>query len=772
MHLIFKNSTATKVSVTLMDGETPVARETGALDDPKKRGIVAKALKIPVEELFRAYVAWEAEDRPIEIQVEEDAPVEVYVRSISQSGRAGPMTFDAAVSQSPALDDLVMTWEGTEKLAALDVDWHREGSLDAVRLSSYMLRVRPQPEYWWITRGHGLRLVYHRDSLNADELAALAALSLSRLEPRFTYEIKRDTRYAPGEVFRTGQILDPSALSILSTKIDPSEEEVVDWLSAKGMTLGGRYPHSFCVIEPNDSAERDPVVVGDRGIYCHRCAGKVDRGFRSYSSLLGGSRAGLLQTCVCCFTHWSHAKYVVEHVTGLPESICRLLYRAALKLTHGDDPRIEKVFTSGVGLVRMERGWYWRGEPLYKNVAKLLAELPAFKTREEEKIGFNVALGVKGEHPVDLAPCGYVDLLPIWGCKIAYQHVDPPEPAIVIPSRTLASEYLEYLRPKYKPGNVEHAWKKLSECVPGVSRPLIELLIAAKGCSESQQGMPPFIFISGPSGAGKTSSTRIAGAIVDSAVTEAEWTPVRERLRQAIFMAKSRGSYCVLNEACKTGKAAGNTPVETLDFLLNLTPDSVGHQLYTGPVRLGTVPVTVWTDTVLPQEIREDTQLARRIVEAPLDRQVDWLDSLAACGANDPINLRKASEEIADACDVILSDVIDRFFSSPMNFRDIASQLGFVSLLESERAQVEGRLRAFYDAWVGEKPTDDKRFGVDTRVFQASHATPLALAWQELGEDEESRSRVCTSFDWQRIVGRPVKFVFRTKGQRIAVRFE
>src|SRR6266566_5313269 len=152
--------------------------------------------------------------------------------------------------------------------------------------------------------------------------------------------------------------------------------------------------------------------------------------------------------------------------------------------------------------------------------------------------------------------------------------------------------------------------------------------------------MPPMLFLSGPTGSAKSSTVVLAAAMCGDSNHSIIWSPNLDRVRGGLLEAKQSGSFATFNEILKDGTGAGQSLLQTMDFCLNLTEDSLSHKLYVGPVPLGALPVCVWTDTSVPAELKEQAQLARRLIHCHLPRQVDWSTGLRRSGVNKVENTR------------------------------------------------------------------------------------------------------------------------------------
>jgi hypothetical protein len=280
------------------------------------------------------------------------------------------------------------------------------------------------------------------------------------------------------------------------------------------------------------------------------------------------------------------------------------------------------------------------------------------------------------------------------------------------------------------------------------------------------------IYIDGPSRTGKSSLPQIAAAICGDWSTALRWQTSGERMRQEILKAKSNGTFGVFNEVQKEGSASGRSVVSTLDFILNLTPQSLAHELYVGPVPIGELPVLVFTDTYVGDELRRDYQLARRIVHVELSRQVTWNFRQET--------FRVQSPELAEACNAVLSDVIDTYFTYPQTFEDIATALGFGTFATSEVAS-EGwdALRRLFTAVCGAQGIEGSNGdairwrGRGWKVTSKGTTTTLGNAWDDVCDPGGLTSRRCSEVQWSRLLGvdGDVRCEIRSHGNRIAIRF-
>lgn len=577
---------AAVVYVVERNGQT-LARARCNVNMPKQVAALAEAAGVDAATVYR----WETalgRDR-VTHEVEEAVaqvagPVAVKLRGLRDTDDTAVvypgLAAALAVVERPV--EPLLYWRD-DRLAALDVDFHStplERRPTEADFRQRLGRFTPAARWSWLTHGRGFRLVFESSApYTAAELAAVASLSVADLYPAASFEVKQETRFPPGPVVENAAPLDLSPLSrVLSTADTTTDAQRDEWLAGRGLVRGERYPHDLCPIAPNERGKRDPVRVGDLGIYCNVCASETGRGFVSYAKLLGSYSSTVVGQCARGFAHWEHVRLVVESLLSLRGDVARLCYSAALKCLHGDDERVAAAFTAGRNFVRLDCCWSTlEGQVYTKEHRAILSELPACRAPSGKPNGASVERLMQ---PHDLRAFGYPAVVPLWGCRVWSEHLppmNPYEPTYVVYPRSLRPDHAEALRPRYVPkGRREmtevEAWCVLEEVFPGLPRNYVELLIAAKGCAEGQSGVPPQIFVTGPTGAGKTAASKIAAAICGDSTVDVVWTPNGERLRQLIADAKGSGSFVVLNEALKEGAAAGRDAKGTLDFLLGMTP--------------------------------------------------------------------------------------------------------------------------------------------------------------------------------------------------------
>lgn len=686
----------------------------------------------------------------------------------------------------------IIFWKSCDELAALDLDSAEGYEWTDEKLLS--LEGIPTPVASWITKDNGLRLIYiNQDPFTAEEIAAVAYLCLVQQTPYKSIEIKKDTRHPAyqtndgvcGPVYKRQQNFDPSHLRRWLRMFSATDAEAGAWLEEHGMILGGRYDHSKCPVDSGHISHGVPILVGDHGVQCFSCeargivAGSTKPGFFPYAYLCGTSSSSMVYKCMEAAVHWEHAKYIIESKLNIHGRYASLLYSAGLLLHSWPRELSRRVFDVGKNLIRMGDRWTNLNGETYKEVKPVLATLPACCTIKEGKFLQDKAKQTIFDQTHDLTQYGYPSVQPIYGIKIFGHYLEERILSAIIQTRVLSDESMVKFRPIYRQTNkemVNDAWFHLEKVFPRLNRNYIKLLIAAKGVIEGDVGMPPMIFVEGPTGSGKSISIHLAASICGDINTEPVWTSNMERLRQAIVDA--RGSFVTFNEPFKEAKRQTKESALALDFALNLTPDSVSHYMYTGPVRLGRMPVIIWTDTKLPDKIRQDAQLARRIICVSLFEELDWEDRLKSEGISHPKFFRVSSEANAEACNIIVSSVIDEFFQRVITFEDIAKKLGFNRIKHSMEAE-ESRsiLRLFFDA-VCNSPSESNGIfrlnGNGWKIIRREIESDLRNIWVEICDDDFVSSRRCTEVDWRRLLNAHDTVFFECRhqgGNKVAVRF-
>jgi len=604
--------------------------------------------------------------------------------------------------------DHVAEWGDAGALCCLDVDYHEHAPPARDWLETFVTtRLVPQPLAWHFSRGGGLHLFYvSAGAFTADELASVAALRFRSADPTAGLELKTVVR-GPGDEPVHHYATQDTAAGFVAWLGAPEYDESArdEWLESRGMECGKRYEHTRCPIDPGDGAERDPVIVMESGLFCFRCDGKGltlgsrRAGYVSWATLLGSPSAGELGGLVRNLVHWGQAKWVLTERYGLPDPFARLAYRAALKAYHeGRDTEglIGRVFDPVTdALARVNNLWLTIEESYAypKDITPILARLPVCLHVEDDKVKVDPAVVCELNQTKGIARYGYRDISVVHGYRLASRFLpdaDQTTVAVLNPDLRRVATARRY--PRYVPVSKRmpesEAWAVLETILPRLDRTYIRTLIASFGCAqETRLGLPPIMFISGVSAAGKTAMAQVAAGILGARVgNESKFDADESRFREAIRQGAQEGPVVVVNELLKdAGKGRNRLSTrEALDFVLTMTPYSASHQLYKGPVKMGRLPSLVLTETQCPEDLREETQLARRIRHHYVSgAKRDWKQTIAAAGLTNLNLIRGASDAVADACNSVLSGVVDECFALPATWDQIADGLGVKTIEDS-----------------------------------------------------------------------------------------
>lgn len=728
--------------------------------------LAAKALGVPKDLLVQAVDRFRRDNLEDRVMLTDKPAFECWVRGRREPAGCGERfdSVSAALAVPPAGDDAMVRWEGTTEWAVLDVD-----GAGGEWLFRECLLARPTAGFAWRSHHGGVHLLYRaRGGFEAGELAAAAALSVLAIYPAARCELKADTRHPRsrhpdgalgGDVEILQADLDLGRLAAAFDPRDAGSDEAAEWLAERDMEVGRRYEHDKCPRNPSsERLDTRPVEVRDEGVKCYRCEGTGQGGWWTWAQLVGGRSGSLLSVCVAQMTHWDHARHVVAGALGLEGSLAKAAYAAVLKLRHPEDARAVRAMWAGRDLARFDRSWVnLQGEAYHvmgKGIRAMLSELPAARRADDS---LDDAAVERLEQPTDLLRVGYPSLHPVWSVRIHGQHLADPDATslpVVVQCSYLASPLRASLRARYVPG-ADPDWAPIEALCPGLDRRAVELLIAAKGCAEAGVGMHPFVFLTGPTGSGKTTTVELAAGICGDQAAVVPWVDDRDRLRAAVRSAKEQGSYCCFDEVGKGQRALGRRGTRSLDFVLTMTADSVSHKLYTGPVRMGDPPVVVFADTAVPGDVKGDAQLARRLVHAPLVGRKDWKQQRVGLGL-DLSRLRLAG--LAPVCDSVLSSVIDRFFRRRLTFEAIAAELGFRTLERTDEAELEADvLRELFEACCAAQemaPSAQRMSARGWRRVEKGGHDRLSQAWDAVCDaDDFASSRPASAADWQQLCG-------------------
>jgi hypothetical protein len=599
----------------------------------------------------------------------------------------------------------VLEWSDPEQLCCLDVDYHESPPPDRPWLESVVTtRITPHPLAWHFSRGGGLHLFYSSTpSQSASDLASLAALRFRTLDPTAGLELKTVVR-GPGSE-RVYQLPVQDEAAGFTEWLGAPEYDTGlrdEWLESENMVCGGRYNHDKCPICPtaDPGKHRQPVAVSETGIFCFVCEGRGQAlgsrraGWGSWASILGAPSSGNLGSMIRRIAHWGHAKWILSSQYGLSEAFAKAAYRAALRAYHADRPTKDLVDTAfrndTEDLARANNQWVSLEQSYTypKDITPLLSGLPVCQWWDGEKVRVNPAAVCEMNQTKDHTTWGYPSINVVHGFRLAGVFCPDGGPTVAVQHSALRKARVApaYV-PRTKRMPTDEAWGVLETVFPRLDRTLVTVAMCAFACAqETQSGMLPMVFVSGSSGSAKTSTLRIAAGIYGARTHDVVHEPEPAKFRQNILLGATECPAVILNEILKDS-ARGRlrlTPTQALDPLLNLTEDSASWVSYRGPVRMGRLPAVFLTEPVCPMTLREESQLARRIRHHRVfGRKDEWKTTTAAVGLSNFHLVRLVSDSLNRACDAILSDTADAWFSTPKTWDVIADALGVKTIEDS-----------------------------------------------------------------------------------------
>lgn len=682
----------------------------------------------------------------------------------------------------------ILEWDSTRVLCCLDVDYHDvplEERPPVALLEDMIRRIVPKPLCWHPSHAGGAKLYYIASpGFTAEELACVASFSWSNLDCTATFDFgktsrhpgfprERDQRPAPCQADEIKYLYGSSDVTpvrrMLNSELE--YEEIQSLLDERGWFIGQYLDHSQCLINPSDTGKSN-VYIADTGVYCHSCSARGlgpnpnNPGFTHYGQLVRRVD-NKLSNMVKNFCHAEHATIVLENLyPQIPKKIALNIYKVMLKIVHTvDDPRINLAMKNGDGYVRSNGQWISTDglSNITQNLQTFVRSLPAVLIPStEDGFAINTAKYTSLCNTGDCEQHGYPNIEFLRGVQIFGHHLKYRNNVVYkrVITKSLRGNPPQYLsKTKRMP---EKQYNNLfTDEFPGLEMDYLKLLVAAKGVSEGQTSQCPYLLINGPSGSGKSTVPHLAAGICGDKAEEPIFLPDVLRFRQSLMDSAQASSFVVVNEIFKMAKMAKLSPVQALNPMLSLTPDSRSHVLYVGSVAFGRLPVFVLTDIDTPKEIWDDIQISRRFICYDLQRRNYWEDTFTSRGIR-PHEFRLISHEHALACDSLLSDVIDTFFTRPMSLKDIAQALGGNSLeAEGMLDNVKDEtLKRFYKL-VCDAPlltgSDASRYAPHAgwKRINKGEQNELSQVWQELTDAPEvfSESRVAGSTDWSTLLG-------------------
>lgn len=720
-------------------------------------------------------------------------------------GSSPEEAFKNALGTRDTFVEPIMTWHSTEDIAAIDIDYHGENKPNREELLRKAYTMDPRPNFSWVTHGGGVRLIYIRDdSFTAIEQVMLAMLNVGHVFCGYTgVEIKRDTRHpsfprADGsqaskvQEFHVGKAPWMMVAQMLHTPESVDDQQVEEWLDEHGNDKGQRLPHSECPIDPTADPKNDCVICLDSGIFCHRCEAQGEvypgcsrPGFVPWCKLVGGeaeveayaARFNHLRTAVKNMCHWQHAQCTIRYLTGWGGKHAEHLYRMLLRYWHTGrihlnlkhlkpgvkeayDTLIDRCFYPKIPIVRADGYWAHPSDMTTpysdKGIAKIVSTLPAvcYVDRENGEIKTDkLKLGIFESNGC-LIDYGYPPLEPIRGVDIAelIPVGDNEQNRKSIPALVPSEPPIEYCD---RAGNKFDYKEHIRRRFPGVNINLLKLLIAAKGFSQRSSSEPPRILITGQSGGGKTAHVLLAAVMTGDTVGKVPIDQDPEKFIRNFATESKRNGFVFSDEIAKSRLK----PTDLCARLLHVSRETTYHQLYVGSTKVGRLAVHVMADTLVPRTMREEVQLARRIVHVDLgagvnEKASDWRNG---GDIDDWLTTHTEAEQNLAAASMLVSEVMDEikfkwgWLAGTGTFEDYAKKLGFNLLRDAvDGADADEPFRDLFKHVIDAPDCGKGQWkGPGWKVFGLDDRTPLATAFRECLEGgAEGDHQAITGRQW------------------------
>jgi hypothetical protein len=529
--------------------------------------------------------------------------------------------------------DTIIEAERGAEITIVDADVHHWPTPPTPEeLDAYAAAIVPEPDARWHTHGSGLKLVYigphHR-------LRALAAAL--HVPPSLNVEILTHTRHPCSTssdhagglcgpvAFGTADPTAPFAIRKIGRLTPELRQAAVQRLN---MIVGNRYDHDRCPIDPGAATDaKECVVVLEGGVYCHRCAGH-DVHYRQHPKP-GFFPFGAAEDAPVTdfdrlarnWVHWIHAQLQLRHYyPNMAITILREIYDLTLREMHGkDDPRISAVFNEDLGFVWSSGGWIDVRKFGLTRVDNDAADgLPAVQTVRsvdgEPEITINRVRRSQFKHR---SPWGYTPVRVIRGLSLSDDANSIP--VLMRPEPHFPVEMLRNPLPE------EQAFARLEICFPGLDRRYLVACLAAAICAEAAPGQPPMLVCTGPSGAAKEQTIRLAASFLADDITKLVIDDDLQYFFRQIGIALSAGHrFLVFDELGKTPQL-----VKKQHLLLQLGAYTNWRPLYLNEIVSTPTRAAIYFPCVsFPEFMTNNQEFCRRTRRVHLSHQVrDWRET-------------------------------------------------------------------------------------------------------------------------------------------------
>ncbi|MEX2217058.1 MAG: hypothetical protein WD768_23300 [Phycisphaeraceae bacterium] len=518
--------------------------------------------------------------------------------------------------------------------SVLDVDTHdwKEKPAEAL-LNAIAADIHPEPDAWWISHGRGLKLVFVGSFHRPRALAAAMSVPSN-----FTVELLKHTRHpgsastSPrhegamcGPVHFTGVDSEAKFSALGIGRLTPEARQRA--LDELGMEDGGRYDHDRCPIDRDtDSDATGCVVVLERGVYCHRCAGKGIR-FREHLkpgyypfAPTGDVDLTVFDRLARYRVHWVHAEIELKHLyPNLGASLLRIAYEAAIRERVPDESRVAMVFDSNLDFVWGTGLWLDRTKFEVTRVDNDAISGMAYAHDWEEINGVETPWldPVKRSQLKNRTPNGYTPVRPVRG--ISFRLEDETIPTLAPPKPNHAIQLLS------DPLPLDVAFERLEQTFPKIDRRYLQACLAAAICADAKLGQPPMLTCRGPSGSGKEQHIRLAASFMGEDVAKLTLGDNDEAFKRQLGATLAAGyRFLVFDEFGKTPGLA-----KKIKSILEISTWIQWRPLYQNNLVSTPVHAALFFPCVtFPDFLSSSEEFVRRTRDVQLYRKLpDWRDS-------------------------------------------------------------------------------------------------------------------------------------------------
>jgi hypothetical protein len=333
---------------------------------------------------------------------------------------------------------------------------------------------------------------------------------------------------------------------------------------------------------------------------------------------------------------------------------------------------------------------------------------------------------------------------------------------------------------------------------PTINMKLLRLLLVAAGFAQRDDSpYPPMVLITGLTGSGKSATAYVAAEVLGcyrDSVGDIDVTYMPREEQHTLRAYSTAFPLALFDDFTK-----GQPTAEQIKLLLTqrLKKGATFHGMYIGVQRMAMAGAVVMTDIRLPTCFSTDMQLARRVIHVDLGSgahgaQVKWDKT---CGGNIS-GWRTRQRQNTEACDMLLSELKDRFFRlgydpadrafveslgpDSHTFFDAAAELEFTPIIgEKGDNDPYTELRGLFHVACAEPDTKNSHFqGRGWKVLHLDRTTPFRQAFGEALETCDAKVGDPNSWEaflscqWSDVLGIPgIEFKCKRHGRWVGMKW-